>query len=59
MVGRSLETPDRTPEIGEVFFEVKDWWVQHPTVTERMVVKGSNINQVCGEAGRHRHGAAD
>jgi len=51
MVGRSLESryPDRTPEIGEVFFEVKDWWVQHPTVSERMVVKGSNINVRRGE----------
>ena len=51
MVGRSLESryPDRTPEIGEVFFEVKDWWVQHPTVPERMVVKGSNINVRRGE----------
>ena len=51
MVGRSLESrsPDRTPEIGEVFFEVKDWWVQHPTVSERMVVKGSSINVRRGE----------
>ncbi|MGS0563265.1 multiple monosaccharide ABC transporter ATP-binding protein [Microbacterium aurugineum] len=51
MVGRSLESryPDRTPEIGEVFFEVKDWWVQHPTVPERMVVKGSNITVRRGE----------
>ena len=51
MVGRSLESryPDRTPEIGEVFFEVKDWWVQHPTVSERMVVKGSSLNVRRGE----------
>lgn len=51
MVGRSLESryPDRTPEIGEVFFEVKDWWVQHPTVAERMVVKGSGLNVRRGE----------
>lgn len=51
MVGRSLESryPDRTPEIGEVFFEVKDWWVQHPTVSERMVVKGSSISVRRGE----------
>jgi len=51
MVGRSLESryPDRTPEIGEVFFEVKDWWVQHPTVAERMVVKGSSIEVRRGE----------
>ncbi|MCS3844998.1 putative multiple sugar transport system ATP-binding protein [Microbacterium sp. AK031] len=51
MVGRSLESryPDRTPEIGEVFFEVKDWWVQHPTVSERMVVKGSGLTVRRGE----------
>ncbi len=51
MVGRSLESryPDRTPEIGEVFFEAKDWWVQHPTVSERMVVKGSSIQVRRGE----------
>ncbi|MVQ41142.1 ATP-binding cassette domain-containing protein [Microbacterium sp. MAH-37] len=51
MVGRSLESryPDRTPDIGEVFFEVKDWWVRHPTVSERMVAKGSNIEVRRGE----------
>ncbi len=51
MVGRSLESryPDREPEIGEVFFQVKDWWVQHPTVSERMVVKGSGIEVRRGE----------
>ncbi len=51
MVGRSLESryPDRTPEIGDVFFEVKDWWVRHPSVSERMVVKGSSIEVRRGE----------
>ncbi|MGF6823187.1 putative multiple sugar transport system ATP-binding protein [Microbacterium sp. ZKA21] len=51
MVGRSLESryPDRTPEIGEVMFEVEDWWVQHPTVSERMVVKGSSLTVRRGE----------
>src|SRR5690606_38030934 len=51
MVGRSLESryPDRTPEIGEVFFEVRDWRVQHPSVPERMVVKGSSITVRRGE----------
>src|SRR5690606_21430906 len=51
MVGRSLESryPDRTPEIGEVFFEVRDWVVQHPAVAERMVVKGSSIEVRRGE----------
>ena len=51
MVGRSLESrfPDRTPEIGEVFFEVRDWWVQPPQVAERMVVKGSSFEVRRGE----------
>ncbi|TFB58867.1 sugar ABC transporter ATP-binding protein [Cryobacterium sp. TMT2-17-1] len=51
MVGRSLESrfPDRTPHIGEVFFEVRDWTVQHPQVAERMVVKGSSLNVRKGE----------
>ncbi|MEB0141461.1 ABC transporter ATP-binding protein, partial [Undibacterium sp. CCC2.1] len=45
MVGRSLESrfPDHVPRIGEVFFEVRDWNVQHPQVTERMVVKNSSL----------------
>ncbi|MEJ6488319.1 sugar ABC transporter ATP-binding protein [Leucobacter sp. USCH14] len=51
MVGRSLEHryPDRTPNPGEVFFEVRDWVVQHPTVSERYVVKGSSLNVRRGE----------
>ncbi|MEJ3405590.1 multiple monosaccharide ABC transporter ATP-binding protein [Rathayibacter sp. YIM 133350] len=51
MVGRSLESrfPDRTPNIGEVFFEVKDWTVQHPQVPERLVAKGSNLYVRRGE----------
>jgi len=51
MVGRSLESrfPDRTPHIGEIFFEVRDWNVQHPQVPERMVVKNSTITVRRGE----------
>ena len=51
MVGRSLESrfPDRTPHLGEVFFEVRDWNVQHPQVPERMVVKNSSITVRRGE----------
>jgi putative multiple sugar transport system ATP-binding protein len=51
MVGRSLENrfPDHTPNIGEVFFEVKDWTVQHPQVTERLVCKGSTFSVRRGE----------
>ena len=57
MVGRSLESrfPDRTPHIGEVFFEVRDWSVQHPQIPERMVAKGSNLvvrrGEIVGLAG--------
>ncbi|MFE6964325.1 multiple monosaccharide ABC transporter ATP-binding protein [Agromyces sp. NPDC057679] len=51
MVGRSLESrfPDRTPHIGDVFFEVKDWTIQHPQVPERLVAKGSSFNVRRGE----------
>ncbi|MDY7541654.1 MULTISPECIES: multiple monosaccharide ABC transporter ATP-binding protein [Cryobacterium] len=51
MVGRSLESrfPDHTPKLGEVFFEVRDWNVQHPQVTERMVVKNSSLTVRRGE----------
>ncbi len=51
MVGRNLESrfPDRTPKIGEVFFEVKNWTVQHPQITERMVVKDSSFYVRRGE----------
>jgi putative multiple sugar transport system ATP-binding protein len=51
MVGRSLEAryPDRSTEIGEVFFEVSDWTVQHPTAPERLVVKHASMNVRRGE----------
>jgi putative multiple sugar transport system ATP-binding protein len=51
MVGRNLASrfPDRTPKIGEVFFEVKDWWVRHPQTAERFVCKGSSITVRKGE----------
>jgi putative multiple sugar transport system ATP-binding protein len=51
MVGRNLESrfPDRTPKLGEVFFEVKNWTVQHPQVAERMVVKDSSFYVRRGE----------
>ncbi|MEA5456280.1 multiple monosaccharide ABC transporter ATP-binding protein [Sinomonas sp. JGH33] len=57
MVGRTLESrfPDHTPSIGEVLFEVKDWTVQHPTVADRLVCKGSNFfvrkGEIVGFAG--------
>ncbi len=51
MVGRTLESrfPERTPEIGEVFFEVRDWVVQHPQIAERLVVKNSSFTVRRGE----------
>ncbi|PVU82313.1 ABC transporter ATP-binding protein [Cellulomonas sp. WB94] len=51
MVGRSLENrfPDHTPNIGEVFFEVKDWTVEHPQISERLVCKGSTFSVRRGE----------
>ncbi|MEP6479461.1 MAG: multiple monosaccharide ABC transporter ATP-binding protein [Rhodoglobus sp.] len=57
MVGRVLENrfPERNADIGDVFFEVKNWNVQHPQVSERMVVKNSSFyvrrGEVVGFAG--------
>jgi putative multiple sugar transport system ATP-binding protein len=52
MVGRVLE--NRFPEhdgssIGEVFFEVRDWTVQHPLTAERLVAKNSHFTVRRGE----------
>ncbi|MGP3535915.1 multiple monosaccharide ABC transporter ATP-binding protein [Microbacterium sp. RD1] len=51
MVGRSLENrfPPREAQIGEVFFEVRDWTVRHPQDPERLVAKGSNLTVRRGE----------
>ncbi|MEU6366608.1 multiple monosaccharide ABC transporter ATP-binding protein [Streptomyces sp. NPDC046931] len=51
MVGRELSSrfPDHTPDIGEVFFEVRDWTVRHPNSDERLVCKGSSFNVRRGE----------
>jgi len=51
MVGRTLGNrfPERTGETGEVFFEIKDWNVQHPLTAERMVVKNSSFTVRRGE----------
>ena len=57
MVGRPLEDryPTRTPKIGEVVFEVKDWVVHHPLHPDRKVIKGVDIavrkGEVVGIAG--------
>ena len=51
MVGRTLENrfPERHPKIGDAFFEVRDWNVQHPQVADRMVVKNSSFTVRRGE----------
>ena len=51
MVGRTLEHrfPDRHPHIGDVFFEVKNWTVQHPLASDRLVVKNSSFTVRRGE----------
>ncbi|MGO3884967.1 MAG: multiple monosaccharide ABC transporter ATP-binding protein [Mycetocola sp.] len=51
MVGRSLQSryPDRVPSIGEVFFEVNNWTVQHPVSAERMVCKNESFTVRRGE----------
>jgi putative multiple sugar transport system ATP-binding protein len=51
MVGRSLEDryPPRSPKIGEVVFEVRNWSVYHPIHSERQVIKGIDINVRKGE----------
>ncbi|WP_406415251.1 sugar ABC transporter ATP-binding protein [Streptomyces sp. NBC_00873] len=51
MVGRELSSrfPEHTPDISEVFFEVRDWTVRHPISTERLVCKGSSFTVRRGE----------
>jgi len=51
MVGRSLESrfPHHTPQIGETFFEVTDWTVEHPQVPGRLVCNGSTFHVRRGE----------
>ncbi|GMA22578.1 xylose ABC transporter ATP-binding protein [Luteimicrobium album] len=51
MVGRSLSSrfPEHEPKIGETFFEVKDWRVEHPEVPGRLVCKDSTFHVRRGE----------
>ncbi len=51
MVGRSLESrfPQRTPRIGETFFEVRNWTVQHPVDPDRLVCKDESFYVRRGE----------
>ncbi len=51
MVGRDLESrfPDHTPQIGEVFFEVEHWSVQHPVRADRLVANDASFTVRRGE----------
>jgi putative multiple sugar transport system ATP-binding protein len=51
MVGREMQDryPKRQPAPGEVLFELRDWWVEHPLHAGREAVKGVNLNVRRGE----------
>ena len=51
MVGRELvdRFPKRTPKIGRVYFEVKNWNVYDPQIEGRKVIKDVNIKVHKGE----------
>ncbi|MGI5155584.1 multiple monosaccharide ABC transporter ATP-binding protein [Microbispora sp. CA-102843] len=57
MVGRDLDHryPPRTPDIGEVLFEIEGWNVFHPTVPDRQVVRDASLavrrGEIVGVAG--------
>lgn len=51
MVGRDLTNlyPEREPNIGDVFFEIKDWSAYHPVTPERKILHDINLNVKKGE----------
>lgn len=51
MVGRELKDrfPKRTPKIGDISFQVKDWTVYHPVYEDRKVCDNVNIHVRTGE----------
>jgi putative multiple sugar transport system ATP-binding protein len=51
MVGREMADryPKRTPNIGEVVFEVKNWKVHHAMHADRLAIKGVNLHVKRGE----------
>ena len=51
MVGRPLDRrfPERHPNIGEKLFELRDWTVRHPVISDRLICKGSNLEVRAGE----------
>jgi putative multiple sugar transport system ATP-binding protein len=51
MVGRDMTNryPERTPNIGEVIFEVSNWNVYHPQQPSRQILEDINIKICAGE----------
>ena len=51
MVGRQMSDryPKRTPQIGDIVFEIRDWRVFHPEHAERLVIKGVHLQARKGE----------
>jgi putative multiple sugar transport system ATP-binding protein len=51
MVGRDMahRYPQRTPKVGDVVFEVRDWHVHHETDAAREVIRGVNLKVRRGE----------
>ncbi|MCJ2068161.1 sugar ABC transporter ATP-binding protein [Methylobacterium sp. J-030] len=51
MVGRTMANryPVRTPNIGELLMEVRDWTVHHPIHPDRTMVRGVNLTVRRGE----------
>ncbi|EHB63050.1 MULTISPECIES: multiple monosaccharide ABC transporter ATP-binding protein [Paenibacillus] len=51
MVGRDLTSryPERTPKVGEVILEIKDWTVYHELQADRKVIDGANLHIRRGE----------
>lgn len=51
MVGRDMTNryPERTPNVGEVIFEVSNWNVYHPQQQARQILQDININIRAGE----------
>ncbi|MBA3325832.1 MAG: ATP-binding cassette domain-containing protein, partial [Rhodobacteraceae bacterium] len=51
MVGRDMahRYPERTPQIGEVLFDVRDWTVWHPEQADRRMIRGASFHVRRGE----------
>ncbi|MDF9842934.1 MULTISPECIES: multiple monosaccharide ABC transporter ATP-binding protein [unclassified Paenibacillus] len=51
MVGRDLTNryPERSPELGETIFEIRDWEVYHPTQADRKMLDRINMHIRRGE----------